>query len=85
MYILSDDLYQNIHLRVSGKTGSTVTHTVCFLYHKQKLARTILILYTNIDQKLVNLLHGLLNCEIGGLDSHVITTEYRTRVQCIHM
>ena len=28
-------------------------------------------------------LHGLLNCEIGGLDCHVITTEYRTRVHCI--
>jgi len=30
-------------------------------------------------------LHGLLNCEMGGLDCHVITTEYRTRVHCIHM
>jgi len=44
-----------------------------------------LLLYTNIDQKLVNSLHGLLICEIGGLDSRVITTEYRTRVHCIHM
>ena len=26
----------------------------------------------------------ILNCEIGGLDCHVITTEYRTRVHCIH-
>jgi len=43
------------------------------------------ILYTNIDQKLVNSLHGLLNSEIGGLDCRVITTEYRTRVHCIHM
>jgi len=42
-------------------------------------------LYTNIDQTLVNSLHGLLNCEIGGLDCHVITIEYITRVQCIHM
>jgi len=25
------------------------------------------------------------DCEIGGLDCHVITTEYRTRVHCIHM
>jgi len=33
----------------------------------------------------VNSLHGLLNCEIGRLDCHVITTEYRTRVHCIHM
>jgi len=41
--------------------------------------------YTNIDQTLVHSLHGLLNCEIGGLDCYVITTEYRTRVDCIHM
>ena len=36
----------------------------------------------------MNSLHGLtglLNCEIDELDCHVITTEYRTRVQCIHM
>ena len=33
----------------------------------------------------MNSLHGLLNCEIGGLECHVITTEYRTRVHCIHM
>mgnify|MGYP006890260882 CR=1 FL=1 len=40
--------------------------------------------YTHIDQTLVNSLHGLLNCEIGGLDCSVITTEYRTLVHCIH-
>ena len=44
-----------------------------------------MILYTNIDQTLVNSLHGLFNCEIGGLDCHVITTEYRTHGHCIHM
>ena len=33
------------------------------------------LLYTNIDQKLVNSLHGLSNCEIGGLDCRVITTD----------
>ena len=27
----------------------------------------------------------LLSCEIGGLDCHVITTEYRTRVRCTHV
>jgi len=43
------------------------------------------VLQTNIDQKLVNSLHGLLNCEIGGLDCRVITTEYETRVHLIHM
>ena len=30
-------------------------------------------------------LHGQVNCEIGGLDCRVITTEYRPRVRCIHM
>ena len=43
------------------------------------------VLYTNIDQKLVNPLNRLLNCEIAGLDCRVMTTEYRTRAQCIHM
>ena len=43
------------------------------------------LLYTNIDQKLVTSLHGLLNCEIGDKACRVITTEYRTRVHCIHM
>jgi len=38
----------------------------------------VAILYRNIDQTLVNSLHRLLNCEKGGLDFHVITTEYRT-------
>ena len=38
------------------------------------------VLYTNIDQKLVDSLHGLLNCDIGGLDCCVITREYTTRV-----
>ena len=42
-------------------------------------------LFTNIDQTLLNSLHRLLNCEIGGLDCRVSTTEYRTRVHCIHM
>ena len=45
------------------------------------------ILYTNIDQTPVNSLHGLLTCEIGGLDYHVTTTYmwYRTRFDCIHI
>jgi len=33
----------------------------------------------------VNSLHALLNCEIDGFDYRVITSEYRTRVHCIHM
>ena len=40
---------------------------------------------TNINQTFVKSLHGLLNFEIGGIDCRVITTEYRTRVRCIHM
>ena len=43
------------------------------------------VLYMNIDQKLMNSLHGLLNCEIDGLDGHVITAEYGSRVHYIHM
>ena len=43
----------------------------------------IYVFYTNIDQALVNALHGLLNCEISGLHCRVITTEYITH--CIHM
>ena len=48
------------------------THYIC--WHKTP------ILYTNIDKTLMKSLHGLLNCEIGGLDCRVVTTEYRTRV-----
>ena len=44
-----------------------------------------MVLHGNIDQTLVNPLLRLLNCEIGGLDCRVSTTEYRTRVHCIHM
>jgi len=46
---------------------------------------SVVLSYTNIDQTLVNSLHGLLNCEIGRLYCHAITTEYRTHVHCIHM
>jgi len=44
-----------------------------------------MVLYTNIDETLVNSLHRLVDCEIGGLGGRVTTTEYRTRVHCIHM
>jgi len=50
------------------------THKSVLVYLKHCY---ILIVYRNIDQTLVNSLHGLLNCEIGGLDCHVITTEYK--------
>ena len=39
------------------------------------------VVYTNIDQTLVNSLQGLLNCEICGLDCRAVTTEYDTRDQ----
>ena len=45
----------------------------------------VIVLHGNIDKTLVNSLHGLLNCEIGGLDCLFITTEYISRVHCIHM
>jgi len=45
----------------------------------------MMVLFRNIDQTLVNSLHGLLICEIGELDCRVITTEHRTCVHCIHM
>jgi len=44
----------------------------------------MLVLHGNIDQTFVNSLHRLLNFKIGGLDYRVITTEYITRVHCIH-
>ena len=40
----------------------------------------VCILHGNIDQTLVNSLHCRLNFEIGILDCHVITTEYKTHV-----
>ena len=48
-------------------------------------AHVNIFLKPNIDQKLEDSLHELLNCEIGGLECRVITREYRTRVHCIHM
>jgi len=51
----------------------------------QEYVNLIIILHENINQTLVNSLHGLLNCEIGGLDCRVITTEYKIRINCIYM
>ena len=45
----------------------------------------ILLLHGNIDQTHVNLLHGLLKFVIGGLDCRVITTEYISCVNWIHL
>jgi len=48
-------------------------------------AELSLLVYWNIEQTLKNSLHGLFHCEMGGLDCHVISTEYISRVHCIHM
>ena len=40
-------------------------------------------MYTNIEQTLVNSFHGLLNCEIGELDGHVITTSIE-HMSCVY-
>ena len=40
----------------------------------------LLVLHGNIDQTLVNSLHSLLICEIGGLDCRIIPTEY---ISCV--
>jgi len=45
----------------------------------------LLVLYTNIDQTLLNSLHGMMICLTGELDCHIITIEYITRAHCIHM
>ena len=66
-------LYHCCHFAVSGDNYNDVNDP------------TGNIVYTHIYNTLVYSLHGLLNCEIGGLDCHVITTEYRTRVHCKHM
>ena len=65
---------------------SSVIGCVCFYRRKNNTNNLkTSIQYTNIDQTLVNSLHRLLNCEIGGLDCYVITTENRTHVHCIHI
>jgi len=40
--------------------------------------------YTHIDQTLVNSLHRLLNCEIGGLDCHVIIQQSIEHVSTVY-
>jgi len=64
---------------------SNANKTTYFTLHYKQTTNTCKVLYTYIGHTLVNALHGLLNCETGGLDCRVITTEYRTRVHCIHM
>ena len=54
--------------------------TICYVWHAKHEIHVLLfaycfllviclVLYTNIDQTLVNSLQGLMNCEIGGLDT----------------
>ena len=73
MYVFTDQLAIYIQIILKGILCSIVVQCMC------------MVLHGNIDQTLVNPLLCLLNCEIGGLDYHVSTTEYRTRVHCIHM
>ena len=42
-----------------------------------------LVVYTTIDQTLVNSLNGLLNCEIGGLDCRVYNIHVSIVYTCI--
>jgi len=60
-------------------------HSECNVQGRPYYLLVTKLLYGNIDQTIVNSLHGLLNCEIGALDCHAITTDYRTRIHCIHM
>jgi len=39
-----------------------------------------IVLYENIYQTCVNILHVLLNFEIGGFECRVMTTDYLSRV-----
>ena len=78
----------NEHRQVKCENYSQRCHEVnnCSLSgHFLKTTNCIVkqVVYGKIDQTLVNSLHRLLYCEIGGLDCRVITTEYRTRVHCI--
>jgi len=43
-----------------------------------------MLLYTNSEQTLVNSLHRLLNCEIGGSDCHVSTTQSIEHVSIVY-
>ena len=58
------------------------------MYNGSKCSQHVcvhMLLYISIDRTLMNSVNGMLNCEIGGLDRRVITTEYGIRVHCIHM
>ena len=77
-------------VRVGWSKGNFITNPVFIVatvYYSiiGQVSYLSVILYTKIDQILVNSLHGPLNCEIGGSHCRVITTEYRTHVHCIHM
>ena len=78
--------YQELNIQITWQwirvQGLTLTFCCCLFWLPSSL---LMIFYTNIDQKLVNSLHWLFNCEIVGLDCHIITPEYRTRVHCIHL
>ena len=58
--------YHNLKRRIY-----LVSHIIAIIYNTQyetSKDKTHLVLYTNMDQTLMNSLHRLLNCEISGLD-----------------
>ena len=72
----------------------TIYTLVAHTYEQSTTYKTLLVfmralphtIYTLVGRTLPrHSLHGLLNCETGGLDCLVITTECITRVHCIHM
>jgi len=73
---------KHLHNDINGRYSTVSSILNCITIHYYvfyfRMATENIRMYRNIDQTLVNSLHGLLNCEIGGLD-------YRTRVHCIHM
>ena len=72
---------QNIFYIYTRCRASVIAYCICLFTQ----ISSIVYKNNNIDQTLVNALHRLLTCEIGGLNWHVITTEYRTHVHFIHM
>ena len=85
------------------KNKMVLVQICCIIMNKYKkliqiVSACLTLLYTHIDQILVNSLHGLppprykpsgrvqeVSGSIGELDCHVITAKYRTHVHCIHM
>jgi len=96
LYVLRERIRKGLQLYSSEPTepylssqnyGELFSNQIIWFVDDTNVYRVTIhkVVYTNIHQTLVNSLHGLLNCEIGGLKCSVSTTEYKTRVHCIHM